>query len=783
MRNGSADTAAESRRLEFTVGQGVTRPRGQRVSVQLQEQGPVGALRDVIARIKPAPEAWLAAGIFQDDHRKESNWEGCDFFAVDVDNQDDDGNHAVVPAEIVTRLEGIFEQRQISGSIAHMTPRGFRIFVILGRRESCSSIALSASLELARLVFTPNSIVKGVERSGRLIVLRDECFSVTELTEVADAVDRSPVEQPLLASASDREPARNGAVAKRLDSPAAKLDVFSLAAEQWKIDNPMRELPRSGGECPACGHDGCFGELPNRPGRWACFSNNHQRDAIRRSLVGATCGREMSDCPGSGFGDALDIEAWQRGCLPRQVLMDDGYMPNPADVFADPSSSSVFERRIVELRAGELRAAITQAEEALLSAAHLSPVYQRGDQLVRVVKSDNPTELRRGVQLPAHTPVLERVQPVFLRALMEEAAEFRRLKADGASTRSGCPADVVAGYQQSAGLWRLPKLRKVIQVPTIRADGSILQEPGYDPSTSLVYDPAGVVFPEVPTTPTRDDARSAIDTMLGPVRHYSFVDSWDQSVWLAALITSFVRWLLPSAPMFVFDAPVRGAGKGKLVNVISTVATGGWPAILTYVDDPNEQRKRIFALLMKGTPIINVDNVDRPLGGATLCTVLTEPALEDRVLGESKTARVPTTATWLATGNNVVVSGDLTRRVLISRIDPAVERPEDLRFPFEPVAYAQQNRPQIVAAVLTLLRAYAAAGYPACDLTPFGSFEEWSDRVRAPLVWAGEEDPVLGREAVDAADSESDRCRLLIESWHELFGDKPMSVAAALRAT
>jgi len=309
----------------------------------------------------------------------------------------------------------------------------------------------------------------------------------------------------------------------------------------------------------------------------------------------------------------------------------------------------------------------------------------------------------------------------------------------------------------------------------------VLQTPGYDEKSQLFYDPAGVDFPVIADYPTLDDAREALQTLLEPVQHFSFVEPWDRAVWLAAMLTPFVRPSLPSAPMYVFDAPVRGAGKGKLVNLIAIVASGTWPAIMSHVDDDNEQRKRILALLMQGTAIINVDNVEIPMGGSALCTVLTEAVFEDRILGESKTARVPTTTTWMATGNNVEIVGDLTRRVLMCRIDPQAERPEEIRFPFEPIALAQQNRARYVAAALTLLRAHACAGRPQGDLQPFGSFEAWSEVVRAALVWVGESDPVLGRRAVQEADSELDRLREFLKSWFELFGDKPMSIRSALQ--
>jgi putative DNA primase/helicase len=56
------------------------------------------------------------------------------------------------------------------------------------------------------------------------------------------------------------------------------------------------------------------------------------------------------------------------------------------------------------------------------------------------------------------------------------------------------------------------------------------------------------------------------------------------------------------------------------------------------------------------------------------------------------------------------------------------------------------SRAQLVAAGLTVLRGYSAAGRPDMRLPPWGSFEGWSKLVRGALVWAGEADPGETRE-------------------------------------
>src|SRR5215467_10306052 len=98
------------------------------------------------------------------------------------------------------------------------------------------------------------------------------------------------------------------------------------------------------------------------------------------------------------------------------------------------------------------------------------------------------------------------------------------------------------------------------------------------------------------------------------------------------------------------------------------------------VTDPNEERKRLLAALIENPPVILIDNIERRLKSSALCITLTEPVFTDRILGQSKTVTAPTNCTFFATGNNLVIAGDLSARALQSRIDPACERPEEREF-------------------------------------------------------------------------------------------------------
>src|SRR4029079_3845618 len=103
--------------------------------------------------------------------------------------------------------------------------------------------------------------------------------------------------------------------------------------------------------------------------------------------------------------------------------------------------------------------------------------------------------------------------------------------------------------------------------------------------------------------------------------------------------------------------------------------------------------------------------------------------------------RIVNRTTLFATGNNIRLVGDMTRRSITSSLDAQLERPEVRRFKADPLKQVLATRGLYVAAVLTIVRAYIMAGQPN-RLLPLASFEDWSDKVRSALVWLGEADPI-----------------------------------------
>ena len=179
-------------------------------------------------------------------------------------------------------------------------------------------------------------------------------------------------------------------------------------------------------------------------------------------------------------------------------------------------------------------------------------------------------------------------------------------------------------------------------------------------------------------------------------------------------------------------------------------------------------------MLLGGTAVVSLDNVTHDLAGELLCQVTERPVVKIRILGRSEMPECECSTAVFATGNNVTFKGDMVRRGLVCNLEALVERPELREFKRDAFEYAAANRGAYVAAALTIVRAYLAAGTPrVCG--PFGSYTAWSRMVRSPLVWLGEPDPIASMDAAREEDPELTNVREFFCLWitYDLGLDTP----------
>jgi hypothetical protein len=429
-------------------------------------------------------------------------------------------------------------------------------------------------------------------------------------------------------------------------------------------------------------------------------------------------------------------------------------------------------RAAIRCEGGELPRMVDEAEEALIREA--PHVYSRGSLLVTPAMACLPASDGRQLQ----SPRLKVVSAVWLVEALTRIVGFQRFTQKRGLVPIDCPMKVAQTLLEREH-WRLPPLSGVLSTPTLRGDGSVLQAEGYDARSSLVLDFRGAAFPQIPEAPHHGDAKAALDNLLESFVTFDSVADVDRAVIVSAVMTALVRRSLPTAPLHAVTAHTAGSGKSMLVDLVALIATGRVCPVVAGGQSSEELEKRLGAAFLHGDAILSLDNLDHPLASDFLAQALTQQAVKVRVLGRSKLYEVPTGAMLLATGNNLRIAGDLTRRCLVVRLDPDHEQPELRQFSRDARAYVVSHRGQLVKAALTIIRAYACAGRPA-PLPPLGSFEDWSAMVREAVVWAGGADPVLSLETARAGDPERESLRIVMWAWAQTFQGQRIGVAEAI---
>jgi hypothetical protein len=511
---------------------------------------------------------------------------------------------------------------------------------------------------------------------------------------------------------------------------------------------------------------------------------------IRKAIDAAPAGgRDQDTLERYKSDEHLDeIIAWvllQHGDQPPKRVI-----PEPPPEFDDNKPPGADEgprppdpRPVVRVGGGRLPQAVDEAERILIDSD--PQVYAFGDQIVRpalrpIAIADDKTTI--GLRLVPIGP--EHMIDRFSRLI-----DFQKLNGKTQEWVSiDCPRGIATTYLARAGLWRVPQLTALATCPLLLADGRILARPEFDAASGILFDAQGVTFPAVPERPNRAEAAAALKLLMHPFRDYPFVDDASKSVLVSLLLSAVSRFAYPFVPCHAFDATGAGTGKSKLFDCASILLTGRECAVVSQPDDATEFEKKLFAELLAGDPLVSIDNCNLPLDNPFLCMTITQRFVKSRLLGLSKNPEIPNAVILGANGNNFAFAGDMLRRGLTGRLDAAMEKPWERTFNSEdPVIVFKRDRPQLVTAALTMLRAYAAAGRPEMIALPLGGFEDWCRTVRDPILWLGGADPCLTIESARTADPERQQLEAVLIQWRNVIQDRSLTtrevIAEACRST
>lgn len=271
----------------------------------------------------------------------------------------------------------------------------------------------------------------------------------------------------------------------------------------------------------------------------------------------------------------------------------------------------------------------------------------------------------------------------------------------------------------------------------------------------LVYKPIG----------TKSEARAFVDFLLYDLLYdFPFDSEESRSAYFAALVTPLLAFDVTSCyPMFLIDGTTPGVGKSLLGSLIFHML-GEQPAPIM-LSAGDEFRKALLAMLMSGKSLFLFDNVSY-IKNSTLEAVLTSPIWQDRILGSSSMWRGPLRFISFATGNNVLLYGDIYRRTVKIRLLAREELPYQKKAFRYPNIISIFKQTPIIERLLECL-----VLFKKCNQTYFykgiklGSFENWSVAVLGLIDYLGLPLPVLDTTADNI---ELSSLRQLLMNWHKI---------------
>ena len=179
------------------------------------------------------------------------------------------------------------------------------------------------------------------------------------------------------------------------------------------------------------------------------------------------------------------------------------------DSSAAPDVSSDGSLPQITVNNRQLRDVSGDALKALAAKTDPPHLFVRGGRIMRVRRDENAK------------PIIEPLGEKELVGHMTRSADYvdKTFTRDGPVFSSVAPPSRVASMILGICQWPFPPLDGLIEAPALRADGTILDMPGYDSLTRLYLAPApGLSVEKVPDKPSSQDverAKEIIEDILG----------------------------------------------------------------------------------------------------------------------------------------------------------------------------------------------------------------------------------------------------------------------------
>ena len=201
---------------------------------------------------------------------------------------------------------------------------------------------------------------------------------------------------------------------------------------------------------------------------------------------------------------------------------DDGEVPSPADGDRPGKQAPSEWQRPVIARSSELHLDADKAIRALIVSPDVE-IYSHGQALVEVVR------------IPGKHPQLSPFKRARLQDVMSRSSQW--MGGDAINPRQiRAPRDIaeilLSRPDSGAAI-----LEGIVVAPTMRPDGSILDLPGYDSETRLLFEPSAD-FPPIPEKPSPAQVQDALRLLRDPFREFPWLAPCDESATLAGHVVA-----------------------------------------------------------------------------------------------------------------------------------------------------------------------------------------------------------------------------------------------------
>lgn len=369
-----------------------------------------------------------------------------------------------------------------------------------------------------------------------------------------------------------------------------------------------------------------------------------------------------------------------------------------------------------------------------------------------------------------------------LTLLLAEHAELTMQRPSGAASEWAPPTKVTAAVLSSAEWPGLQPLAGIVGMPVIRRDGTLLQAPGYDPTSHLYLSPSVDVDPiDGALTPGQVEESKAFvfDTLL---RDFEWDSPADRANYIGLLVTPFLRrHLRCMTPLGIVTATMPGSGKSILAGLIGLLVG---QKTLSWADDDRELEKVITSAFTVEAGVVVFDNLEEgaAINSPILANLLTNQTWSGRILGASRIRSWPNERLWLATGNNLRVGGDIASRSVLVRLSPRAPHPEErtgfLIPNLDEWLTNPANRAATIRHLLVLILDWTRAGSRRDTTLPnMRQFTSWAHGVGGFLEHHGVKRFLANLEELRATDDDDVRWAVFLAKWQSKFGARHVRAA------